>query len=347
MNPVDNRLRHVVVTTYADGRSNLRGIPIVKRKNHVASVLEITGRAPKQEVLVYEFRKAVSVRENLWSRYIAKTGERYYPIESITEHLFTRIGQTLHLNMAETKLSIIRGQLRLLSKVFVPSRRFQLIHGAEILTAHLDGDKEFVQEIVRGQKKLASSIVFVDDIIEAIQNMFPNHYNPLVEGLLQTLLFDAWSGCLDRHLYNWGVIRDVTDRLPPAFAPIYDSARGLYWRHTDRDLRDHLGDRGKAKRSKYIDDSCPELGAKGQVRKCNHFDIARRIIALCDSPSHTWASQTKNWLCTTFTDDARNLVCRMIENEFGIMLSPVRIKAIQQTIIDRHEKFSQILKEFK
>jgi hypothetical protein len=50
----------------------------------------------------------------------------------------------------------------------------------------------------------------------------------------------AWSiGVQDRHHENWGVIvhRDV-DAPSPRFAPLYDSARGLFCNENDRQLKD-------------------------------------------------------------------------------------------------------------
>ncbi|MDP1728281.1 MAG: S24 family peptidase [Bacteroidota bacterium] len=67
-------------------------------------------------------------------------------------------------------------------------------------------------------------------IKDAIRSVYPNCFETLLIGLVRLLAFDAVVGNNDRHFYNWGIIdfKKNTTKLP-TFAPIYDSARGLYW----------------------------------------------------------------------------------------------------------------------
>lgn len=320
--------------------------PVVKNTHYVTFGPEVTGKAPKQTVKIYveTTRKIlptilVASNKQRWIPFIAKTGERYYPVESITEHLFTRIGQTLGLDMADTALVVMRGQLRLISRVFVhpsfvPNRRQQLVHGAELLTSYLDGDRPFVETITVHNKKKASSVIYVDDIFSAITHVFPHHASQLIRDLCKVLLFDAWTGCLDRHLYNWGIVRGIDDAMPPCFAPVYDTARGLFWRHSERDLmQNFIGANGRVKREKYIREAKPELGVPGTVENCNHLTMFKHIMENADV-------ETKNWAATTFSDENRTFVCQMIEHEFGRILSSVRIQAIVELLHDRHALLS-------
>ncbi|MBS1560739.1 MAG: HipA domain-containing protein [Bacteroidetes bacterium] len=343
----DRRIRHVALTVLADVNIPLAKFPVVKNRHYVAFGPEVTGKAPKQIVKIYvesvrQFlpEVIVSSSKQRWIPFIAKTGERFYPIESITEHLFTRIGQTLGLEMAETALAVLRGQLRLISRIFVPpafapNRKQQLMHGAEVLTAYLDGDRPFVETITKHNKKQASSVIYIDDIFNAISHVFPHHASELIRELSKVLLFDAWTGCLDRHLYNWGVVRGIDDAMAPRFAPIYDTARGLFWRHKDGDLlRKFVGENGRLRREKYIREAKPELGVPGSEVNCSHIEMFSYLMRNCDNETRRWAS-------TTFSDQNRTFVCEMIEREFGRTLSPVRIQAIVELLHDRHSLLSQ------
>jgi hypothetical protein len=74
-------------------------------KNHqyrVEGRYAITGDAPKEFIKVYEYSEGQrKINQKSWSLYIAKTGHKWYPNESVMEYLLTRIGQTLGFDLAE------------------------------------------------------------------------------------------------------------------------------------------------------------------------------------------------------------------------------------------------------
>jgi hypothetical protein len=71
-------------------------IPTLKKGEYfVETGRSITGDAPKEFIRVYEFGSARKIKRNKWPLYIAKTGHKWYPNESITEHLLNRIGECL------------------------------------------------------------------------------------------------------------------------------------------------------------------------------------------------------------------------------------------------------------
>ena len=103
------------------------------RKGYYYTVVNqaIAGDAPKDFIRTYTYGKAKRSNPRKWPAYIAKVGHKWYPNESITEHLLTRIGQLLGLQMAESFLVSAHGQVRFLSRYFL-GRNQNLVHGAEI-----------------------------------------------------------------------------------------------------------------------------------------------------------------------------------------------------------------------
>src|SRR5690606_25903737 len=161
-----------------------------------------------------------------WVSYIAKTGEKWYPHESVVEYMINRIGQVLGLNMNEIGLYRINGQIRFLSKYFLNRKIESLTHGAEICGEYLD-DIELAREI-SNDKTTSRELFTFEFITEAILHKFKSESENILLDLVKLITFDALAGNNDRHFYNWGVIvskKKTTDK--PRLAPIYDSARGL------------------------------------------------------------------------------------------------------------------------
>ena len=99
--------------------------------------LSIPGDAPKDFITDSEYRPGHRSRRQRRESYIAKVGSKFYPLESITEQLNTRVGQAFELNIAESKLRVIGGQVRFMSKYFLDRQNEQLTHGAEIFELSL------------------------------------------------------------------------------------------------------------------------------------------------------------------------------------------------------------------
>ncbi len=94
--------------------------------------LSILGDAPKDFITDCEYREGHRTRRERRESYIAKVGSKFYPNESIIEHLITRVGQTFGLKIADSKLRMVSGQVRFMSKYFLNRHSEQLTHGAEI-----------------------------------------------------------------------------------------------------------------------------------------------------------------------------------------------------------------------
>jgi hypothetical protein len=96
-----------------------RLVATIKKQNfRIIEDFSIGGDAPKEFIKVYKYGKTRQNNAKNWIKYIAKTGHKWYPNESITEHLLNCIGIELGVFMSNSELAIISGQLRFLSEYF-------------------------------------------------------------------------------------------------------------------------------------------------------------------------------------------------------------------------------------
>ena len=168
---LEQQLSHEQVINRSGFEISSQGALPPLRKGYYYTVVgqTIAGDAPKDFIRAYTYGKAKRANPRKWPAYIAKVGHKWYPNESITEHLLTRIGQVLGLQMAESSLVSAHGQVRFLSRYFL-GRNQNLVHGAEIFAGYLE-DKDFVEEVERvGATQDLFTFQFVK---EAIQAQFP------------------------------------------------------------------------------------------------------------------------------------------------------------------------------
>jgi hypothetical protein len=258
------------VRRYADNQLNWASLvrPLRPHKVVDAETLSISGEAPKD--FVWEQRRGGYGRPSQWIGYIAKVGYKHYPIESITEHLVTRIGQICGLNIAVSKLSVVNGQLRFLSQYFLDRTSESLVHGAEIFEPILS--KQMVEEIAKA--KAEADFYTFQMIEEAVHSSFHDNEVEILKGLVQMITFDALIGNQDRHLFNWAVIVSVRKGRLPRFSPIYDTARALFWDKSEQQVKKILNNRQQLEG--YINRSRPMIGWEKE-RKVRHFNLVRLL----------------------------------------------------------------------
>ena len=272
------QLSHEQVINWSGFDISSQGVLPPLRKGYYYNVVGqvIAGDAPKGFIRAYTYGEADRSNPRKWPAYIAKVGHKWYPNESITEHLLTRIGQLLDLKMAESFLVSAHGQIRFLSRYFL-GRNQNLVHGAEIFSDYLKGD-EFVEEVE--QVGAAQDFFSFEFIEEAIREQFPGQASSILEGYTQMLAFDAIVGNNDRHHYNWGVVVHGHRKHEPYFSPIYDSARALFWNDSESKLevikKDPNPKRLPAFIARYVKNSRPKTGWDG-VNRPNHFALIQNI----------------------------------------------------------------------
>lgn len=311
----------------------IANIPALRAGRFHVDEREVGGDAPKDFVWVYECMPG-GCREGDWHRwpaYIAKVGHQFYPAESITEQLITRIGQVCGLRIADSRLMICAGQLRFLSKYFLRPNEV-LNHGAEILVGYL-ADKGFVDGVSnqRAEKELFTFQVFCT----AIRARFPANHDQLIKGFIRMIGFDALVGNQDRHFYNWGVITNVKGPPAPRFAPVYDTARGLFWNTPESGLRRYHQQQAL---EAYVRRSRPQIGWDnwGGNAELGHYDL----IGCIGAHDVAYWRELEQLGKSAFARLA--LIDGMIDAEFGDLLSEHRRQLIKRCLRLRFESYLKV-----
>ena len=322
------------IENYSGVDSKLNSLPKVKKNQYLILDESVTGDAPKDILRLYLYGEAKRNEERYWKKYIAKLGHKWYPIESITEHLITRIGQHFGFNIANSHIVYIQGKVRFLSEHF-HSRKQVLVHGAEILSNYLnEQNTEFVDDIERIRK--TKEVFDIEDLIDALKNVYPNN-NAIIEGFININLFDALIGNNDRHFYNWGIIQHIEGVHEPYFSPIYDTARGLWW-NTSEEIILSLHRNFKANQAKFDNyvykNSLPKVGIKGH-NSCNHFELISYLnrIKLISEQSRL----------PLLNDTLLEACIHAIRSEFQDLISYERMMMIEKVLRLRFSELYTIL----
>ncbi|MEX2411998.1 MAG: HipA domain-containing protein [Candidatus Paceibacterota bacterium] len=314
-------IRREEILNYSGILRNLDGLLPYLREGfvYVEKDQSLTGDVPKLFLREYQFGEAPKNKPNKWPAYIAKVGHKWYPVESVMEQLLTDLGKLYGLLIADSKLAIASGQLRFLSKYFLKKDE-RLMHGAEIYAANLNEDIGFVEEIE--ENKMSPEFFTVSFTYEAFKNSFPEYYDELFCDLLEMLAFDAITGNNDRHFYNWGVITDIHDINPPKYAPIYDTARALFWNFSDDKIENVARDDKliNIQIEKYGKKSKPKMGIEN-LNNLNHFKFIEETYKRFPDHSKCITKVIKHSL---EVDEAK-----LIDQEYRYLLSKDRRKLIK------------------
>ena len=324
---------HQIENFTSSHRLNVCNVPVLKSKDYfVDESTTVDGDAPKKFIGVYDHKllgsKHKSNRKN-WVRYIAKTGQKWYPIESITELLLNKLGTIFGLKMAESKIAMIGGQLRFLSRYFLNPAKEELVHGADILAGYLNDTPEFVEEV--DKQKLTREWFTVQFVDNAVSNMFLYQHDEIMHELSKLIIFDALVGNNDRHFFNWGVVRSVEGSFQPYFSPVYDTARGLFWNDSDSKLTGivEVNKTTDGHIKKYCKSSRPKIGWEGEAN-LNHFQLFEKIYsnefyitggeikALLEPPVlEQMIQEVKNNFQPLMTTNRIILICKCLEYRFN------------------------------
>ncbi len=288
--------------------------------------LSIPGDAPKDFITDSEYRPGHRSRRQRRESYIAKVGSKFYPNESITEQLATHIGQAFELDIAVSKLRMIDGQVRFMSKYFLDRQNEQLTHGAEIFELCLG--KENYQELA--DKKSEKDFFTFQMTAEAIKITFPDFHEKIMAGFVEMLAFDALIGHNDRHPYNWGVIVPIRKSKPPRFSPVFDTARALFWNNPERRINLMLNN--DAQLDAYINGCSPPIGWDGEEGVAFF-----RLMSLIANSSARYRRLIEKFLNAAALENT----FRILEKEFKLLMSPERRELIKRCLKRRQ----QMLKE--
>lgn len=329
-----NRFRVEIPKNYSGKQIDENKIEVVKDDRYIVENDTLDGDSPKELARIYFYEKGGRIKldqPKTWDKYIVKTAEKWYPIESLTEFIINRIGQEIGIHMNDVKLVRANGQIRFLSRYFLRPNEI-LIHGAEICGDYL-GDRRFAKEVANN-KEDARDLFTYDFIKVAIQKVFPDNHVNILKNLAKMIIFDAIVGNNDRHFYNWGVITSAKKTTwKPVFSPVYDSARGLFWNVKDDQLLKFL--KYESKLEKYIQGSCPRISTQTN-KSANHFELVQYIL----NDRGTYMPMFKQ--ITSF--DTEEKILKMLDKElFPIMnVYSDRIQVIRRLIQHRFHKIRTI-----
>jgi hypothetical protein len=309
----------------------------VLRQQHFYTINDdgIGGDAPKSFIRAYFYGQCRKSNRSNWTEYIAKVPYKWYPNESVTEYVIGQLGEVLGLNMAKTRLVLLKGEVRFLSAYFLKKGQ-ELIHGAEIYGSYLD-DSGFIKEIDK-QKRETEFFTYQEAIL-ALRHVFPEDAERIIYEFTKMLLFDSVLGNSDRHFYNWGVVRTLNGRRSPYFSPVYDSARGLFWNTAEAALHSRMQQNqlDKSYVQRYAVNSKPKLGWDGE-RDINHFKFVELLVS-----KHPEYSQ----LCSQLFRPAQlDLILQHLSNRFIGLFSPTRFAFIEALLKYRFEQLQLISTKF-
>lgn len=312
-------------------------IPVIKRRDCIwVKGVTLSGDAPKGFVRLYAYQQGGKVRRRnpkTWPLYIAKTGHKWYPVESITEHLLNRLGVVFGIRMAESRLAFVNGQLRFLSRYFLDVEKETLAHGAEIFAGYME-DQAFVESVEKAN--LSRNLFTLHFVEKAVTKAFPHEKDAIMKDLVKLLLFDAMVGNNDRHYYNWAVIQPFEKHKQARFSPVYDTARGLFWNASDEQLAMRVRQKDVARYvKKYSDGSKPKLGWK-DVGDLNHFRMVKEIS---DSQFYITHDELRDLFRPQMLVEMKD----MVNKEFSCLLSKERKLMINECLDYRYKTIREVI----
>lgn len=207
----------------------------------------------------------------------------------MTEEMISSIGRLLPLKVARSRLIALPAcspgehDIRFMSKIFL-RRGEELIHGVELAARYLDASKEELHRVFNlSDKTEERNFYTIDLILDVLRDTArdDDEYRKLKDGLGRMMAFDAVVGVQDRHAENWGVIENNSTGQSRRFAPVYDTARGLFCTHLESDLeaRDREGRREEIIR-KYANRSTPVFGCHelASEYRISHFQMVEYMV---------------------------------------------------------------------
>ncbi len=292
---------------------------------HKAYSTSMLGEAPKTVVRA----------PNTGELYLFKEPKRHHEIvshgfrETVTELILSNLASMVTV-AASCSICSYKGKVVLSSKIFTtPSDR--LVHGVEIFKKlYDDGGIEEIQEDREKQRTFYT----LQHIEEALGEFLPTLGQAILNDLHMMVLADAWVGNQDRHAENWGLLeRRSSASAPPeySFAPVFDTARGLFWNTNLVGLKDlYTGRDGEKNIEKYIDSCLPLIGLNQSIRP-NHFDVARSIFL---GKGRT--------LFMKFLNAIRSIDLDLQLDQYRGMIAPLRLHLIRRVLEKRREKLCKI-----
>ena len=321
------------VINYSGFTPGTKNIEIPKKHQYIVlKNFSITGEAPKDIIRLYEYGKTNKKSHKKWPIYIAKFGNKYYPMESVTEQLMTDIGLSYGFDMAYSKLCLLGGQIRFLSRYFLSEKDEILFHGADMYAGFLNDDKRFVDNVEK--EKMTQAFFTTDFTKKVFDFFFQDRSNNIYEAFMRMLFYDALVGNNDRHMYNWGIVKKIFGTDFVVFSKIYDSARGLLWNRKESKIELIIkNNQDEDFIRNYCNKSKPKIGIEGK-ENINHFELVEY---------HKDFYQNDEFIRQLFNNSKIFDVIEVLEKKYRTLMSPRRIYLIKKILIYRYQRINKIL----
>ena len=266
--------------------------------------------------------------------YIAKFGNKNGTIEVLTELFNNQLGTSLGFEMAHSGLARLDGHLYFVSRNFREENE-NTVHGSLMIETVFAAPKATEQIDTRQEQSFYS----VDVIHDVIYEFCRTDGDRVFQKFIEMLIFDALIGAMDRHAQNWGVLQTVTTPNLCRLAPIFDTARALFWDIPDGRLASY--EQTETRLPKYIENSRPCIGPHANHPKkndCNHFDLVMNL-------KHLWPHQTRQALSKIAIDVDLRAAKMLRTFPFESAFSDIRKLLITKTLQIRASRLLGILQE--
>ncbi len=316
---------------------NIRAIPLLPKDGWKLLSLDefpLVGTVPKNYLSYGDPRNPRS------RGFIAKKGRTSNDArECVTEEIISKIGSMLPLEVAESKLvRLSKTDVRFLSQNFVSRDDHELLHGIELAARYFETDREDVETTFNLENKAAEQQFYtVDNVLAILESLFARDFSSLKEAFFKMLAFDAFVGAHDRHGMNWGVLIPFgSGSAPVRFAPIFDTARGLFREFSDDRLR--LREKGQGRNEllvNYAERSSPILST-GLPEGQNHFSLIRWIKE--NDPNGAIEA-----MCQVFGAVSMSSIEHMLQRKFRRIITQYRIGLIRDLLSHRIQRIQEEL----
>jgi hypothetical protein len=344
--------RHRVNGTASKVEVNLRAIPLLVPcgwRVYPTEDWPLIGAAPKGYLAYGDPEQPDCLA------YIAKKGRLAVGAyrECVTEEIISKIGAMLPIRMAKSRLVRLPTEVgappdvRFLSQNFVRRGEEELVHGVEIMGEYFNAKPEEIADAFNLRDKRAEqSFYTIPNMVEVLkffcrEERVEGELAGILDGFARMLAFDALIGAPDRHALNWGVLQSRIDLgRARRFAPLFDTARGLFREHTDEKLGEIARDgRRMTVVREYAEKSRPVFGvaaAEPRDRRCNHFE-------LIDYAMKTFPDELGRTICRFVNAVHLAAVETMIRRKFRRIITPLRASFIVNLLRHRHERLKMLM----
>lgn len=214
-------------------------------------------------------------------QFMVKYPQKFGEQETYTEFFINQFGKAVGLDMAESGLIRLDGQLAFLTRIFT-SPKENLRHGSLIIENCFKDEKA----LERVRRKEEQAFYSIDFVVGVLKLFVGEDFDAIFPKFIEMLVFDALIGSMDRHVQNWGVLETVTTPARYRFAPIFDSARALLWSMDEARVAELSANAQFF--NAHLHRARPCLGPKRHMlrdTRCNHFGFIANLTELYPEPT--------------------------------------------------------------